>query len=176
MLRICKKCGLEKELKDFSKNKKCKYGVTHECKTCFLVRQRKWYGENKEKARANRMKGYYKYHELNKERTHDWRKNNLSKFAESQNKSRKKHYSRVLADNAKRRALRIQRTPLWANLEMIEVFYWVAIELSKVMSQKYHVDHIIPLQGKNVSGLHVQNNLQVMLAIDNCKKSNHFIT
>jgi len=59
---------------------------------------------------------------------------------------------------------------------MIEVFYWVAIELSKVMSQKYHVDHIIPLQGKNVSGLHVQNNLQVMLAIDNCKKSNHFIT
>ena len=175
-MRVCKKCGVEKELSQFSLNKKCKYGVTHECKSCFLARQRKWCSGNREKSRSNRMKGYYKYHELNKCRMSEWRKNNQSKFSKSQLSSRRKHSARINASNANRRSLRIQRTPLWANLEMIEVFYWIATKLSKVMKQKYHVDHIIPLQGKNVSGLHVQNNLQVMLAIDNCKKSNHFIT
>jgi hypothetical protein len=52
--------------------------------------------------------------------------------------------------------------------------YWLAADLKAISGQKYHVDHIVPLQGKNISGLHVPWNLQILPADMNCKKSNTF--
>lgn len=60
-----------------------------------------------------------------------------------------------------------QATPKWANLKEIQRFY-------KDCPKGHHVDHIIPINGLNVSGLHVLNNLQYLQAIDNLKKSNKF--
>lgn len=68
---------------------------------------------------------------------------------------------------ADRRALQQQRVPLWANLDSIKEFY-------AKCPDGYHVDHIIPLKGDLVSGLHVESNLQYLLAIDNIKKRNKF--
>jgi hypothetical protein len=59
------------------------------------------------------------------------------------------------------------QTPKWANKEKIKQFY-------KQKPKGYEVDHIIPLQGKFVSGLHVENNLQYLSKIDNVRKSNKF--
>lgn len=75
-----------------------------------------------------------------------------------------------------RRKLHIkQATPEWANKEAILDMYKKAQELSLATGEKYSVDHIIPLRGKFVWGLHIEANLQVIKLIDNKKKSNKFI-
>lgn len=80
-------------------------------------------------------------------------------------KYRLSHAEDYRARNAKYRASKIQRCPPWADLEKISEIY-------SLCPEGYHVDHIIPLNGKWVSGLHVPNNLQYLLARDNLAKSN----
>ena len=77
--------------------------------------------------------------------------------------------------NQKRYAAKLQRTPPWltkTHYEAIEFFYWEAAELSKLVGEFYTVDHIVPLQGKTVSGLHVPWNLQILTKSENSSKGN----
>lgn len=69
--------------------------------------------------------------------------------------------------NAKYKAALLNRVPKWANLQDIADFY------SKC-PEGYHVDHIIPLQGDKVSGLHILENLQYLTARENLSKGNKF--
>ena len=58
--------------------------------------------------------------------------------------------------------------PKWADKRKIRLFYEMAADLG------LSVHHIIPLQGKNICGLHVGNNLQMMSQDRNCRKANSF--
>lgn len=64
-----------------------------------------------------------------------------------------------------RNALKLSRIPKWANLDKIKEIY-------RNCPKGYHVDHIVPLQGRNVCGLHVETNLQYLSAKDNLAKGN----
>ena len=77
---------------------------------------------------------------------------------------------------AKRRAAQLERTVPWADLVSIQAIYSEAKRLTETTGVKHHVDHVIPLQGELVSGLHVESNLQVLTAQENCSKSNKFNT
>ncbi|WP_164885115.1 hypothetical protein [Rubrivivax rivuli] len=78
------------------------------------------------------------------------------------------------AASARARSARLQRTPPWADLDAIRAFYEAAWDASRRTGTPHHVDHVIPLQGKNVSGLHVHTNLQVLPAFDNLSKGNRY--
>lgn len=74
----------------------------------------------------------------------------------------------------KRRAAKLQRTPAWANLDAMRAIYADAQRLTAETGIPHHVDHVIPLQGRLVSGLHVHNNLQILTGSENSRKRNSF--
>lgn len=79
----------------------------------------------------------------------------------------KSHPEQVRLKSATERAMRLQRIPPWADLEAIQLFYLAC-------PKGCHVDHIIPLRGKLVSGLHVSENLQYLTIKENLEKGNKF--
>lgn len=88
---------------------------------------------------------------------------------------RVEHPEKVRAWDAKKTARRALGLPAWLTPVMkvaMEAFYAEAIRLTQETGTEYQVDHIVPLQGKTVCGLHVPWNLQVMTATDNFRKRN----
>lgn len=86
-------------------------------------------------------------------------------YAESFKKSQEKNKDKIYARNAKYRTERKFRCPKWAELDKIEAFYAACPE-------GYHVDHVLPLKGEFVSGLHVLSNLQYLPNKENLSKGN----
>ena len=90
----------------------------------------------------------------------------------------KKNPQKICAMASKRRAAIRNRTPSWLTVDdlwLIEEAYSLAQMRTKLFGFKWHVDHIIPLHGRKVSGLHVPNNLQVIPATVNHRKAASFI-
>lgn len=84
---------------------------------------------------------------------------------------------RVAFHAALRRAAVAERTPAWLTEEdftAIDRFFYKAARMSQIVGVPYHVDHVVPLRGKLVSGLNVPWNLQVLPATDNLKKNNKY--
>jgi hypothetical protein len=72
------------------------------------------------------------------------------------------------------RAKKLNKYPAWADKEEIKKIYVQCVLMEKETGISYEVDHIIPLNGENVSGLHVHNNLQIVTKQKNIEKSNKF--
>ena len=86
--------------------------------------------------------------------------------------------SKVIANANKRRADKATRTPKWLTDEQwsaMDEFYFHAQKLSEETGVVHHVDHIVPLRGKRVSGLHVPWNLAVITATENLRKSARYL-
>ena len=101
----------------------------------------------------------------------------LDKKRRQARKSYRLHKEAFIANVAFRRAALLKRTPKWlSNLdkEMIRNIYKIAARVSKETGIKHHVDHVIPLRAKSVSGLHVPANLQLLTAQENLSKGNNY--
>jgi len=173
-MRICKTCFQEKDLSAFKKHT---HGYRHTCKKCqYLTEmQNPIARQNKNKrtaayrasAKGKATEQAYAQSEAGQQS----RKVAVKRYEQSAGKSQK------LARTVFRRLAKIQRTPAWLteiDFERIGNEYKLAALLTKVTGSSWHVDHIVPLQGKIVSGLHVPSNLRVLPAKENISKSNSF--
>jgi hypothetical protein len=171
LFKICGKCNIEKSFLEFSKRSAAKDGLQYNCKSCVTMYSK----FNKDKLSAYR-KDYYKD---NKHRITLYLSTNKNKISISCAAYSRKHYQdnkdMYIAKSAKRRAKKLNATPSWLTVEdfnKIEELYICAKMFKLYTGQEYHVDHIVPLQGKNICGLHVPWNLQVIPAKENLSKSN----
>lgn len=135
------------------------------CKACEKERKDKWRATNITR-HNNRCRNWIianpdkraevskRYRDANKEKQKElrvrWRKNNPER-ARAQVSARRKRVK--------------QATPLWADMLRITDVYWDAQRSGLV------VDHIIPLKGKTVCGLHVHYNMQLLTSKQNAEKA-----
>lgn len=148
------------------------------CVHCAKIQSAKWHDANRERAKVLKHEWHLKNAEYKNSKSKEYYKNFPEKAIGSVRKWQEKNMVKLLQINAARRANLLQRTPKWLTKQQhkeIAVEYELATWCTKVMGIKYHVDHIVPLQGKNVSGLHVPWNLQVITAHENFSKGNRFL-
>lgn len=146
-----------------------------------------------ENAKRLKREWYLRNKELTISRAKSWVESNPEKRREIATKSRKvnaeshnaynrdwfsKNSDKRSSYQAKRRAVLLQRTPKWLtkdDLWMIEEAYELAKKRTEMFGFDWHVDHVIPLQGKKVSGFHVPSNIQVIPGSENVRKNASFV-
>ena len=124
--------------------------------------KRAYRAANKEKITADKRAAYYAKREAALAQKREYRQANKGKI-------------NFLC--SMRKKVVKQRTPLWLSESdrlRIKCYYSVAAMLTRNNGEPWHVDHVLPLQGELVSGLHVPTNLQFLRGVDNIRKKNKF--
>ncbi len=177
----CKICKSDSD-KNYKKNNKelCKLRDVNyylKNKEIHNLRSKAYYEENKERLVIIQNE----YNEGKKDFLKEYRKKYYddSKYTPEYRRKYREYYENNKASfmdrAAKRRAAKLNAVPSWITKEQlaeIKDLYTIAQMFKLYTGEEYHVDHIVPLQGDNVCGLHVPWNLQVIPAKENLSKSN----
>jgi hypothetical protein len=153
MTKSCNTCGTTKSLQDFWKYAKSKDGYKNHCRSCMSASRKNYYERNREREIA----ASNLYNSIN-------RKEMLTR----KRKYKKLNPGRCAEENMRRKATKTQATPPWLTFSHITEMRAIYTSCPK----GHHVDHIIPLRGKHICGLHVPWNLQILIAEDNIRKGN----
>ena len=174
-MKTCIECGNTYPNKSFYKNKLNTDGRRNNCKYCC----REYRIKNKDKLNQDKKNWYQKNKGHVKEYNLIYRKNNAAqiKAAHEEWKIRNRTKWRAIknAANAEYRASKRNAFVSWADRRKIREIYQSARELTELTGIQFHVDHIIPLKGVNVCGLHWEYNLQILPYYENGSKFNKLI-
>jgi hypothetical protein len=148
-----------KESNALSKRKRYE-AMTSEQREAGNEYRRQWRNQNRDKVRE-----YVKR----------WRDSNIVKARADELSWAKENLEKHVAKVERRRAAELKATPSWiakADHDEMEVIYAAARMITKLTGVLHEVDHIVPISGKQVCGLHVPWNLRVVTGTDNRRKSN----
>jgi len=199
LTKHCNKCDTTKPIDAFGRDAGRYDGHTYRCLVCRALsraamqvqiaeQKRIHYAANRERILAQKREGYAAVADKKREYQRGYTDKNRLKLQEKS----KQYYAtnpdyykqfrvrfpdKVNAKEIRRKTAKLQRNPAWLTEDdhwMMEQAYELAALRTKLFGFPWHVDHVIPLQGKLVSGLHTPNNLQVIPGYDNLRKSNRF--
>ena len=145
MAKQCYRCKETKDASCFYKDSNRKDGLNNYCIECKKITSREDYIKSRDKYRKRHREHY---------------KNNKSQYR---------------ARDARRRASELNATPCWLTKDQkdyMQRIYKVCAKVSERTGKQHHVDHIVPLKGNNVCGLHVPWNLSIIPAPMNLQKGN----
>lgn len=198
MLKRCYICKKEQPVAMFSRNRSRSDGFENRCKQCDHAKGKEWYVRNKARvierhakwreknalkfaeysatwrrrhpakvlALREKLKPYHKeYHKL-------WYAANLESKRAKNRQWHKSNPAAHAAICARRRAAELHRRVPWADNEAIGRVYETARRLTLITGVPHEVDHVFPLQGKIMSGLHVETNLCVTTRVKNRSRGN----
>lgn len=146
-----------------------RYVCSYRCVECTAEDLVKWRSDNPDKLKSQQRLHRDRNAAQIKESSSRWMDSNTEYGSEW----KKTNSGKVAAYSAKRRSIKLNATPDWLTEGMLSDIAGLYKESSEKDSP-HHVDHIVPLQGENVCGLHVPWNLQVIPAEDNLRKSNRY--
>lgn len=191
MRKVCTKCGIEKELTEFNKDKKGKLGVRGDCKKCHMEQKKEHYKNNREKVLGKRK---------------EYRKNNKEKIAEHVKKHYENNKEKIIERKKEYKRKRRKNDPVYRMIEnyrtrtfqaykqgrkskgTIELLGCTGIELANHLEEQFkegmthdnygewHIDHIKPIASFDLSDPEQEQecfhytNLQPLWAEDNLKK------
>ena len=175
--KTCKCCAEVKALSLFYRDKQAKDSCSTYCRDCTKARANAAYHINKkvhnDRSNAYRQANMPKIRKI----AADYREKNRERINAYSNEWVKVNRSSSTINTAKYRSAKLQRTPPWLtdfDALRMRCIYQVAAMRTRESGYSWHVDHIIPLKGKFVSGLHVPDNLRVIPAAENQRKVNKY--
>jgi len=198
----CVSCGIRKDADSFYVMRAKTDGRSSLCKECGRSRDKaryekekfrridyasRYYQENKEKCKGQQRDYFHRNREQLMMANREWAKKNTGKMNEYTRRYRERNLEKCRArareaakknphikraNVARRREALRNRLAEWGDKDCIRSFYTQAECFGRVFGGKWHVDHIIPIRAKKVSGLHVETNLRVVTEYENESKRN----
>lgn len=178
--KVCSSCGVEKLKSEFGRNSIKRDGLCAACKVCRNARKKRHYYANREqeveaakawnlanpeRVRANKRASYRRHKDRLREKSRSEYVTRRDEILAANTAWRRANRAKCAEIKARRRSAKLQRTPKWLSAEQkSEIFncYRTARDMTVITCEPYHVDHVVPLQGEGVCGLHVPWNLQIV--------------
>lgn len=195
MMKKCRLCGELKDSSLFYKRKSSPDGLRTECKACVVSKNsaryyanheanKEWHRKHVQKKVDADPSWYAKRYARNKDRmlAYDaayYRTKNKEKRLQQSKRWAQENRGRANANKKSYKVAKMQACPPWVREDadlmwLMAEAYELAAMRSDMFGFAWHVDHEVPLRGKDVSGLHLPWNLQVIPGKENMSKSNKF--
>ena len=173
-MRTCKTCLEDKPISEYYKDGKFYRGS---CKCCIKAERVAYRAANPDKIKASNSRSWENNKDKYSAANREYYVANRKSIREKQQQYYRANKAKYLANNSNARAALYQATPKYlTDLDKgrIEIMYEARDRLTELTGIEHHVDHIIPLRGKNICGLHIPRNLRVITAEENLRKGNRY--